>query len=174
MRSLLKPTIRANTITALLFGAVLCMGIAPLMADEPVASGEEGKGTKSESLAPGTGKGEGVVNVPSMPEVNENQTGEFGANGCRVVTTPTPGSNGVVLQLPAEVPTAIASYMFQNVPVTTTMHEGSLQFDTGSLETLRAEEVEQVDIVLTAPEGRYVRVRLELPPNSDQVIVRIE
>ena len=170
MRSLLKPTIRANSATWLVFAAVLLMGLTPLWAEGPTGSGE----TKNQSLSPGSGKGEGVVNVPSMPEPNAGETGEFGANGCRVVTTMTLGGAGVVLQLPADVSTAVASYYFNGVPVTTTLHDGLLHFDVGELECLRAEKVESIDIVLAASESQYVRARLELPPGTELVTVRIE
>ncbi len=168
MGSLLKSTMRVNSATAMVFAVVLAMGLAPLLAEEPTGS------DATKSLSPSTGKGEGVVNVPSMPEENQVQTGAFGANGCRVVTTMTLGSAGVVLQLPSEASTVVASYVFNGVPITTTVQNGQLGFDAASLETLRAEKVEHFDIVLAASENQYVRARVELPVDTDQVTVRIE
>ena len=166
----MRPTIRANTATWMVFAAILLMGLTPLWAAGPTGSG----GAKSQSLSPSSGKGEGVVNVPSMPEPNQSQTGDFGANGCRVTTTMTLGSGGVVLVLPAEVPQVVVTYQSMGVPVTATVQDGLLHFDTSSLEALREVGVERVDIVMAASQNQYVRARLELPPGTDQVMVRIE
>jgi hypothetical protein len=166
----MTSTIRATTATWVVFAAVILMGLAPLWAEEP--TGTSG-GTKNQPCSP-TGKGEGVVNVPSMPEPNEVQRGDFGANGCRVVTTMTLSSEGVVLQLPTEVPTVVATYEYNGIPVTTTLQDRFLHFDAASLEALRTEKLECVDIVLAVAENQYVRARLELPPGTDTVTVRIE
>lgn len=166
----MKSTIRASTATWMVFAAVLAMSLAPLWAEEPTESGA----TSSGPTSPSTGKGEGVVNVPSMPEPNESPTGEFGAEGCRVISTMTLSNGGVVLQLPAESPMVVATYEINKVLVTTTLQEGLLHFDAVSLEAMRAEKVVQVDIILAASEKQYVRARLELPSGTDQVTVRIE
>lgn len=169
----MTSTIRASTATWLVFATVVFMGLTPLWAEEPTGTSSGTKNNNRQSLSP-SGKGEGVVNVPSMPEPHECETGDFGANGCRVVSTMTLSASGVVLQLPPEAPTVVATYEFNGIPVTTNVQDRMLHFDTGSLEAARAEKVESIGILLAASENQYVRARLELPPGTEQVTVRIE
>ncbi|MHC4516184.1 MAG: hypothetical protein ACYTGW_14920 [Planctomycetota bacterium] len=169
----MKSTIRAGTATWLVFASVLLLGLTPLWAGEPEGNtGTTGK--QGSTLPKASGSGEGWVNVPSMAQETSGQAGEIGSNGYRVIAQMRLTGEGVTLALPSDVSQAVATYTFQNVLVTATVQEGTLHFGSASLEMMRLAGVEHVDITLAASPTQYLRVRIELPFESDQVTVNIE